>query len=126
MNVVDEGVLKAVGAFGGGIASTGSVCGALLGGVAFISSIYASGSLTKKDDPRMWRLSYKFSKKFKDIASKYGGINCAEIARVNWSDREAARDFHMNPDSRHKICAELVGEAAFALGAILDNDAKQD
>lgn len=115
-----------MGAFGGGIASTGSVCGALLGGVALISSIHASGSLTKKDDPRMWRLSYKFSKTFEDIAGKHGGINCVEIARVDWSDREAARDFRLNPDSRRKICAELVGEAACALGAILDDDAKQD
>ena len=92
----------------------------------YIKSLRSGRSPDQKDNPRMWRLSYKFSKIFEDITRKYGGINCAEIARVNWSDREAAREFHSNPDSRHKICAELVGEAAYALGAILDDDAKQN
>ena len=33
---MDEAAVKAVGAYGGGIASSGSVCGILLGGVALI------------------------------------------------------------------------------------------
>ncbi|MBW2100367.1 MAG: C_GCAxxG_C_C family protein, partial [Deltaproteobacteria bacterium] len=40
-NRVDPGVVKALGAFGGGIAATGRVCGILVGGVALISSIYS-------------------------------------------------------------------------------------
>lgn len=120
LNLTNESLIKAVGAFGGGVASTGGTCGALLGGIALISSLYASGNLNEKDDPRMWRLSYKFAKRFENIAEIYAGTNCREIARVNWADKEAAIEFHTNPDSRRMICAELVGELAYALGEILE------
>ena len=126
MGTVNEAVIKAMGAFGGGIASSGNVCGILLGGVALISSIYSRGNLEEKDDPRMWRLSYKLSKIFEGLTESYGGINCRDIARVGWRDREATKDFYKNPESRHKICAQLVGDVAFALGEILDKEAETD
>jgi len=124
LGLTNESLIKAVGAFGGGVASTGGTCGALLGGIALISSLYACGSLNEKDDPRMWRLSYKFAKRFESIAENYGGTNCREIARVNWFDKEAAIEFHANPDSRRMICAELVGELAYALGEIIEKHSK--
>lgn len=111
-----------MGAFGGGIASTGRVCGALIGGVALISSIYSRGNLEEKEDPRMWRLSYKFAKKFEEITQPYGGVNCQDIARINWSDKEATREFYTNPESRRKLCLQLVGDVAYTLGEILDQD----
>jgi C_GCAxxG_C_C family probable redox protein len=52
MNLINEAIIKSMGAFGGGIASTGRVCGALIGGVALISSIYSRGNLEEKEDPR--------------------------------------------------------------------------
>ena len=120
LNRTDESLIKAVGAFGGGVASTGGTCGVLLGGIALISSLYARGNLNEKDDPRMWRLSYKFAKRFENISGKYGGTDCREIARVDWSDKGAAVEFHTNPSSRRMICAELVGDSAYALGEILE------
>lgn len=123
LNSINEAAIKSMGAFGGGIASTGRACGALIGGVALISSIYSRGNLEEKEDPRMWRLSYKFAKKFEEITQPYGGINCQDIARVDWSDKEAAREFSTNPDSRRKLCVKLVGDTAYILGKILDEDA---
>ncbi len=124
LGMVNEAVIKAMGAFGGGIASSGNVCGALIGGVALISSIYSRGNLEEKEDPRMWRLSYKLSKIFENLAEPYGGINCKDIARVDWRDKEATKDFYKNPESRHKLCAQLVGDLAYALGEILDKEAE--
>ncbi|NQU12991.1 MAG: C_GCAxxG_C_C family protein [Desulfobacteraceae bacterium] len=124
LGTVNEAVIKAMGAFGGGVASSGNVCGILSGGVALISGIYSRGNLEEKDDPRMWRLSYKLFKIFEGLTEPYGGINCRDIARVDWRDREATKDFYKNPESRHKICAQLVGDVAFALGEILDKDAE--
>jgi len=124
LGTVNETVIKAMGAFGGGIASSGNVCGILLGGVALISSIYSRGNLEEKDDPRMWRLSYKLFKIFEGLTESYGGVNCRDIARVDWRDRESTKDFYNNPEGRHKICAQLVGDIAFALGEILDKDAE--
>lgn len=118
----NEAVIKAMGAFGGGIAGSGNVCGILSGGVALISSIYSRGNLEEKEDPRMWRLNYKLFKNFENLTESFGGINCRDIARVNWSDKEATLDFYRNPESSFKLCTQLVGDFAFALGELLDKD----
>ena len=122
MGAVNEDVVKAMGAFGGGVASSGNVCGVLTGGVALISSLYSRGNLKEKEDPRMWKLSYKLFKHFETLTEPFGGINCKDIARLKWNDREATRDFYKNPESRRKLCTRLVGDFAFALGEILDKD----
>lgn len=124
LNRVNEEIIKAMGSFGGGIASTGRVCGALIGGVALISSLYSRGNLGEKEDPRMWRLSYKLSKKFEELTKPYGGVNCQDIARLNWKDPNATKEFYNNPESRRKLCVQLVGDTAFALGEILEQDAQ--
>jgi len=122
LNRVDESVVKAMGAFGGGIAGSGRVCGALLGGVAFISSLYSRGNLEEKEDPRTWRLSRKLNSRFEELTKPYGGVNCENIARTDWKDPKAAKEFYSNPESRRKICIQVVGEAAQALGEILDEE----
>lgn len=121
---VDEGVVRAMGSFGGGIASSGRVCGALLGGVAFISSLYSRSNLNEKEDPRMWVLSFKLNKKFEELTEPFGGVNCQDIARMNWKDREATKDFYGNPQSRRQYCVKLVGDTAYALGELLEQDAQ--
>ncbi len=120
MNDRNEAVIKAMGALGGGIASTGRVCGALLGGVSFISSLYSRGNLEEKEHPNMWRLSYKLTKKFEDFTKEFGSVNCADIAGVNWRDREQVTAFYSNPDGRRGRCIKLVEDTACALGEILD------
>ena len=119
---IDESAVKAVGAFGGGIASSGSVCGILLGGVALISSIYSRGNLDEKENPRIWALSSKFLKKFEELTESYGGMDCRDIAGVDWKNREAVKEYYSNPDSNRKICSRLVGEAAAILGELLEQE----
>jgi C_GCAxxG_C_C family probable redox protein len=116
----NEALIKAMGARGGGIAGSGRVCGALLGGVAFISSLYSRGNLEEKEHPRMWRLGHKLNERFEEITGPYGGVNCADIARVDWSDKKQTREFYNNPESRLQCCLRVVEDAAFALGEILD------
>jgi C_GCAxxG_C_C family probable redox protein len=120
--MVDEATVKAVGAYGGGIASSGNVCGILLGGVAMISSMYSRGNLDEKENPRLWALSNKFLKKFEELAEPYGGMDCRDIAGVDWKSREEVREYYGNPDSRRKICIRLVGEAACILGELLEQE----
>ena len=120
MNRVNEEVIKAMGALGGGIASSGRVCGALLGGVAFISSLYSRGNLEEKEHPNMWRLSYKLTKRFEELTREFGSVNCSDIALVNWRDREQVNAFYSNPDGRRGYCIKLVEETVVALGEILD------
>jgi aldehyde:ferredoxin oxidoreductase len=54
----------------------------------------------------------------------YGGINCSQIARVDWMDREQVKDFYRNPESRRQHCITIVGETAKALGELLDQEAE--
>ena len=120
MGQIDENVVKAVGAYGGGIAATGGTCGTLLGGVALISSFYSRGKLQDKEDPRMWSLSQLFIVRFTELTSECGGTDCRDIARVDWRDNEATKAYYNDPESRRQICIKLVGDTAFALGEILD------
>ena len=121
-DMVDESAVKAVGAFGGGIASSGSVCGILLGGVAMISSMYSRGSLDEKENPRIWALSSKFLKKFEELTESYGSMDCRDIAGVDWKNRGEVKEYYSNPDSKRRICIKLVGDAAFILGELLERE----
>jgi C_GCAxxG_C_C family probable redox protein len=125
-DMVDESAVKAVGAFGGGIASSGSVCGILLGGIAMISSMYSRGNLDEKENPRIWALSSKFLKKFEELAEPYGGMDCRDIARVDWKNRDAVKEYYSNPESNRRICIKLVGEAAYILGELLEQEAARE
>ena len=121
----DDAAVKAVGAYGGGVASSGSMCGTLLGGIALISSIYSRASLNEKEDPRIWALSKKFMKEFENLTESFDGTNCRDIARVDWSDRAAVKAYYSSPDSTRKVCIQLVGDAAYALGKLLEDEAER-
>lgn len=120
LDCLNKEVVKALGAFGGGIAATGGTCGIVVGAVALFSSLYSRGDLEGKEDPRMWTLSKKFIKEFNKLTESYGSSDCRDIARVDWQDREAAKDYYKNPDSRRTICIDLIGESAVILGKILE------
>lgn len=121
-SVVNEEVVKALGAFGGGIAGTCRACGALTGGIALISSLFSRGNIEEKEDPRMWSLSHKFLRRFEELTKEHGGSDCRDIARMNFQDREMVKDFYANPESRRKICVQLVGDTAYMLGKLLEEE----
>jgi len=123
---IDETAVKAMGAFGGGIVSSGNVCGILIGGIATISSIYSRGNLDEKEDPRTWSVSSKFLKKFEELTAPFSSMNCCDIAKVDWKDRAAVKNYYSNPESSRKVCTKLVGDAAYALGELLDQQSKKD
>ena len=125
MDMKDDAAVRAVGAFGGGIAATGNVCGILLGAIAMISSIHSRASLEEEENPRMWSASKKFIKEFEKMTKQFGGMNCSDIARVNWSNKLAVRKYYKDPNSNRKECVRLVGEAAYLLGEILEKESKK-
>lgn len=121
---IDPSVIKALGAFGGGIGGTGNLCGALVGAVSVIGSLYSRGSLEEKENPRMWAATKTVLKNFEALTTPHGGINCCQIARVDWMDRDQIKDFYRNPESRRQHCITIVGETARALGELLDQEAE--
>ncbi len=122
MGVVNEEVLKALGLFGGGIAGTCRVCGAITGGVALISSLFSRGNLEQKENPKMWSLAHKYIQAFEDLTREYGGTDCKDISRMNWQDNDQVKEFYSNPESRRKICIKVVGDAAYTLGKLLEDE----
>lgn len=119
---INEAVTKAMGLFGGGLAGTGNVCGALLGGVAVISCMYSRGNLNEKENPRMWRLGQKLAQKFEGLTQAHGGIDCKDISKVDWKNADSAKEFYANPESRRKICMQLVGDVAQILGEMIEEE----
>ena len=115
-----------MGAFGGGIASSGNVCGILIGGIAAISSIYSRGNLDEKENPRLWSASSKFLKNFEELTSDFGSMNCRDIAKVDWKNKVEVKNYYVNPLSSRKICIKLVGDAAHALGELIDQQLEKD
>lgn len=122
LGITDPSVIKALGAFGGGIGGTGNICGALVGAVSVIGSLYSRGSLEEKENPRMWAATKTIMKNFETLVAPHGGINCCQIARVDWTDRDQVKEFYRNPESRRQHCIAIVGETAKALGELLDRE----
>jgi C_GCAxxG_C_C family probable redox protein len=122
LNVVDEAAIKAVGLFGGGIARSGNTCGSLLGAIAALSCLYSRGTLDEKENPVMWELGDRLVRRFEELTGQHGGIRCMDIARVDWRDPVAAKEFRTNPESRRTVCVQLVGDVAQALGELIDQE----
>jgi len=125
LGVEDPSVIRALGAFGGGIGGTGNICGALVGAASVIGCLYSRSSLEEKENPRMWSATKAVMKNFETLAAPHGGINCSQIARVDWMDRDQVKDFYGNPDSRRKHCINIVGDTAKALGELLEQEAER-
>jgi len=123
---INENAVKAMGAFGGGIASSGNVCGILIGAIATISSIYSRGNFREKEDPTLWSASSRFLKKFNELTASMGSINCCDIAKVDWKNRDEVKNYYSNPESSRKVCIKLVGDAAYELGELIDKYSEKD
>lgn len=122
LGTAEPAVIKALGAFGGGIGGSGNICGTLVGAVSVIGSLYSRGSLEEKENPRMWAATKTVLKNFEALTAEHGGIQCSQIARVNWMDREQVKNFYKNPESRRCHCITIVGETARALGELLESE----
>ena len=70
----------------------------------------------------MWSLSQKFVYDFEELTRHCDSTNCRDIAGVDWTDKHAVKDYYTNPDSSRSTCIKLVGDAAFALGMIIEKE----
>ena len=115
----DDEVMKAMGAFGGGLGGNGEVCGAVVGALAVMGLRFSRSSEDEKEDPKMWSYAHEVLERFqKEIAKNHGSILCREIARVNWKDREQARSFYKS--EKVLECGRIVGDTAVLVGELLE------
>ena len=120
LNRVNYDIIRAVGAFGGGFAGTGKVCGCVVGAIALISSVYCKSRPEEKEDPHFWRLGRGLVQEFEKLTESYGGICCRDIAGVDWNNRDQVKQYYSGADGRWQRCKDVVGETARLLGEILE------
>ena len=115
----NDDVIRAMGAFGGGLGSNGEVCGALAGGLAVLGLLYSRAREDEKENPQMWVAAHELVRRFRDeIVKQNGSILCRDISGVDWTDREQAREFYRG--DQVKKCVRIVGETAELLGEMLE------
>ena len=117
LGIEDSLAVKGMAALGGGIASTGGTCGIVIGAVLCLGMVYGKETPEQKDDPAMWKAGRSFHKRFlRDVTG--GRVNCGEITRVDWSDKEQIKSF-VKGEGRVR-CAGYTGSGARILGEILE------
>jgi len=107
--------MAAMSPFGGGMGTSGQICGTLSGALAVLGFTLGKTSSKERDHKLMWKLSHKMVEQFSAICSPYGGTNCRDIARINWKDHQAVKEFYKNPDSTRKHCVHVIRETSAAL-----------
>ncbi len=109
MDAPDEKALAMMGGFGGGIGGMGSVCGAISGGVAALSTNLGKASVEGKEDPRLFPLCAELYKRF---ASEIEVSNfCRDITGVDFSKPEDVKLYRNSPEKTGR-CIRLVGKTA--------------
>ena len=116
-----DDVIRAMGAFGGGLGGNGEVCGALVGAMAVLGLCYSRAHQHEKENPKMCAAAQELLRRFRDEAvDQEGTIYCRDIADVDWTDRAQAREFYSG--DKVKRCIRIVGHTAFILGELLERD----
>ncbi len=117
----NDEVIRAMGAFGGGLGGNGEVCGALAGGLAVLGLRYSRATIDEKENPHMWKASHELVRRFRDDVVNFNGtILCRDICGVDWSDRAQAREFYSG--EKVKKCIRIVGETALLVGEMLERE----
>ena len=113
-------LIAAMAPFASGMVGSGQVCGALTGALATIG--FTLGKTTPKglNHQKMNLIGQEMMQEFTKITAEYGGMNCADIAQVNWQDNEAIRQFRTDPNSRRQHCVCVVKETSACLQDLVE------
>lgn len=117
----NDDVVRAMGAFGGGLGGNGEVCGALAGGLAVLGLRYSRANLDEKENPKMWADAEELVRRFRDeIVQLNGSILCRDISQVDWKDRGQVKEFYTG--DKVKKCIRIVGDTAMLVGEMLERE----
>jgi len=110
---------KTAGAFGGGIASNGEVCGAVTGALMLIGLKYGQcieGDIDSKNKTR--EMANKYIKKFK---KEFGSILCKDLLKYDLSIEEEARKAK-ELGLFKTLCPVFVKESVELVEEVLNSD----
>lgn len=115
-NLDKNTALKISGAFGGGIARTANVCGAVTGALMIIGLKYQG---TQPNDDEAKRKTYEVAQEFMEkIKSKHGSIICRDLCGCDITTPEGKQYFD-DHKIKENVCCHVVGDAAEFLENIL-------
>jgi C_GCAxxG_C_C family probable redox protein len=113
----NDGLIRAMGSFGAGLAATGDVCGSAIGGLAAFGLVFSRSREEEKEDLLMWRYGQEFLRRFREEIAE-GGLCCRDIIGVDWKDKGQAKSFHSS--EKYRKCLRITGETAKLVGEMLD------
>jgi C_GCAxxG_C_C family probable redox protein len=105
----DPNATRLMSGFGGGIGGMGSVCGAIVGGVAALSARYGRGTAEEREDRKLFSMCAELYRRFGDEIET--SQLCREITGIDFTDREQAKSYYASPEKTAR-CARLVGKTA--------------
>jgi C_GCAxxG_C_C family probable redox protein len=110
-------MMKAMDIFGGGLGAHGEVCGAVIGSLAVIGTMFGRSTGDENPDFRMWKYAHEFMKRFREEITG-GSILCRDIAHVNWMDQNQVKEYREG--QKKKDCKKLTGKTARLVGEIIE------
>ena len=113
---LDRGLaLKAAGPFGGGIARSGDLCGAVTGAVMAIGLRYSSDQVDPEAKARSYAAVHRMLQEFQ---SRHGSIVCRDLLGCDIGTEEGRAEAQAR-DTHHTVCPQFVRDAAEILERIL-------
>jgi len=106
LGIENEFVPRIASMFGGGMARTGEVCGAVVGGLMCIG-IKHGREEAKQSDAEGYALTQQFLRRFRD---EMASIQCRELTGMDLSTDEGLREFRSS-DVPLRVCLPATGLA---------------
>ncbi len=104
---VDDTIVPRIGRlFAGGIGRTGSVCGAVVGGVMALGLLVEPGE-TMEEALDAMKVAEEFRRRFE---SEMGSIECRELTHLDLTTPEGMKAI-MDPDMEQNVCLPAVAAA---------------
>ncbi len=104
---VDEKVIPRIGRlFAGGIGRTGSVCGAVAGGVMALGLVVEPGK-TMSEGLAAMKVAEEFRRRFE---AEMGSIHCRDLTHLDLTAPEGMKDL-MGTDTSQTVCFPAVAAA---------------
>ena len=115
----DEAAVRMMGGFGAGIGGMGSVCGAIVGGVAAIGLNRGKGTVEGREDPSLFPLCAELYRRFgTEIETSHF---CREIIGTDFTKPEQVKAYMNSPEKTGR-CIRLVGRTAALVKDILSRE----